>query len=1457
MRIQLTLDAGQTATDCLVDADDGAGSDALLAALRQVGGLEDDLSLVVPVKSGLVASAPDGTVAGLGLRHGVRLGSPESAPTGQPPATGLELHLVGGLTSGLIFSLPPGEHEIGRGSEISWPDDLLSRRHARLSVEADTVSLTDLESSNGTYVDGRRLEAGDTVELAPGALLGIGTAGLMIVAARPPDAALEPGEPGWLNFLRPPRIAVAADQLTVDVPIAPTEPAKRRFPIAALIAPLILGVVMVLMMHNLRYALFMVLSPMMMVFNFISDRRGGRADYKTALAKYHADLATAQANLAAAIQGEKARLRADWPDAADTWLTCVLPGHRLWERRPGDPDSLAIRLGTADLPSTIKVTGGADGADHRLTDVPVGVRLRDQPVLGLAGPPEPVDAVLRWVVAQLAAYHPTRDLTCSFIGLDTADDWSWLQWLPHLRPDPADAGPLAYVYTRPKPAADHVTALAGMVQSRRAALGHDHSGVSPVFPAHVLIIRGYNAVRGLPGMSTILADGPAVGVFAVCTDRDEKTLPEECAATFVFGTGIRPSATLRRRDQPSLVDVRVDGVTPAWCDGLARELSPLVDIGGDDQANALPAAARLLDVLGLDPPTPAAIQVEWARGGRTTRAVIGQAADGPFAIDIRRDGPHGLVAGTTGSGKSELLQTLVAALAVANRPDEMNFVLIDYKGGAAFKDCADLPHTVGMVSDLDGHLTNRALASLSAELRRRERQLAQAGTKDIEDYLAAKLPGDEPMPRLLIIIDEFAALIQELPEFVTGLIDIARRGRSLGTHLILATQRPAGVVSAEIRSNTNLRIALRVTDAGDSADVIDAPDAAHIPKSLPGRAFARLGHSSLYAFQSARVGGRPPGAVAAGVPSVWAYGVDDLAAAAPARSVDEADDAGVPTDLATLVRAVGQATTALGLAARPSPWLPPLDPVIGLDQVLAEFPEATPSESRLVVPLGLTDLPSQQRRDVAIWDIAHGSHLAVIGTGRSGRSTVLRLVGGAIGAYLSPADVHIYGVDCGNNALLPLAGLPHVGAVVSRDQADRLDRLTTLISQTIATRQQSLAAGGFADIAEQRAAAPVGAGLPYIVILFDSWEGFFQVYDGHDAGRLVAAWQQILQEGAAVGLRVIMTGDLAMVSGRMAALFPDRLMLKMLDPSDYTLIGLSSRDVPSAMPAGRGFRSAGIVETQVAVLDADPAGTAQVAALQRIARDATQRWGGLPVDQRPKRVDILPSRFTISQVAALGVAELAVTALPVAVGGDTLGLRTLDAIEHGPALLVTGPRRSGRSTVLRTMATFAARADWQIVTITPRVSPLRQLPVSDQVFGPFDLKAGEAELTEMLERVRAGSAPSLVLVDDIAMLGADGWLPRLLVDHIERIRDSGSLLVGAGSSVDLGTLYSGPVAILKKARSGVMLAPLSTVDSELFGVTLQRSALGQAMPPGGGYLVQAGNVERVQVIWPDPDEASG
>ncbi|MCA1656509.1 MAG: AAA family ATPase, partial [Actinobacteria bacterium] len=488
----------------------------------------------------------------------------------------------------------------------------------------------------------------------------------------------------------------------------------------------------------------------------------------------------------------------------------------------------------------------------------------------------------------------------------------------------------------------------------------------------VMVLDGARALRAVPGVARLLVDGPALGISAICLADDPLALPAECGATAVMTGAVHTRLDVRRTGHPPVTDALADLVSPDWAERFARALAPLRDATPDGSQAALPDSARLVDLIGDTGDLAGAVVAAWRASRGSTLALLGVTADGPFSIDLRRDGPHALVAGTTGSGKSELLQTMVASLALANRPDRLNFVLVDYKGGSAFADCAHLPHTVGMVTDLDSHLTQRALASLDAELKRREHALRAAGCKDLDGHGTGE-PAGEALPRLVIIIDEFASLVQELPDFVTGLVDIARRGRSLGVHLVLATQRPAGVVSADIRANTNLRIALRVTDPAESQDVIDSAAAALIGSSTPGRACCRIGSGSVVTFQGARVAGRPPGGVSAAATVRvldWADAGDP-----PPPPPATADDTG-PTDLAGLVEAVNTAARSLQVAAPRSPWLPPLPAVVPR----ADLPPAGPQ----ALSLGLIDLPAKQTQAAFTLDLGRDGHLLVAGGPGSG-----------------------------------------------------------------------------------------------------------------------------------------------------------------------------------------------------------------------------------------------------------------------------------------------------------------------------------------------------------------------------------------------------------------------------------------------------------------------------------------
>ena len=748
----------------------------------------------------------------------------------------------------------------------------------------------------------------------PDESLGIGPVLLDRMPITEPDASLSPSASGpTLDYNRPPRLHPAAQPNEFSLPQEPRRPDKMPFPMVMLLMPVFMSGVAFAFSQN-PYSLIMAAGmPMMMVANASGSRRQMKKRYDEQVDDYHKRRVTIETAAVTSLVGERGRRRRNFPDPATVLLFATGPRARLWERRPWDRDFLHLRIGTDDLPSDVTIKDPTRDAHEgpllwTAPDVPVTIPLREVGVAGIAGSPEECRSVAMWAMAQVATLHsPSDAIVAVLLGSEPSRDWDWVKWLPHARTDEGHPRPVRLASDEDARSA-MISELMGELEARREL---DEKQVARA-PKWIVVLDGAREIRMSPGMVSLLKDGPTVGLYFVCLDRTVRELPEECRTVASFTNG---QLNLETTQQRHVDAIRPDLVSGLWLERLARALAPIRDVSTEDLASTLPGASRLLDVLGLHAPDAGQLVRQWQGKGRTTRAVIGESTDGLFAVDIRADGPHGLVAGTTGSGKSELLQTLIASLAVGNRPDEFNFVLVDYKGGAAFKDCNHLPHTVGMVTDLDGHLTTRALESLGAELRRREHQLAAADAKDIEDYTAGRQPGTPsdlgPMPRLLIVIDEFAALAAELPDFVTGLVDVARRGRSLGVHLILATQRPAGVVSAEIKSNTNLRIALRVTDTADSDDVIESPAAAQIPKVFPGRAYARLGHSSLVPFQSSRVGGRPGGGAGASV-RVTELDWEDLPLVGRVVGglADEDDDVSIPTDLASLVARSTPPTTS-------------------------------------------------------------------------------------------------------------------------------------------------------------------------------------------------------------------------------------------------------------------------------------------------------------------------------------------------------------------------------------------------------------------------------------------------------------------------------------------------------------------------------------------------------------------
>jgi S-DNA-T family DNA segregation ATPase FtsK/SpoIIIE len=697
------------------------------------------------------------------------------------------------------------------------------------------------------------------------------------------------------------------------------------------------------------------------------------------------------------------------------------------------------------------------------------------------------------------------------------------------------------------------------------------------------------------------------------------------------------------------------------------------DVSAGGGAADLPRTVALTTLLELPEPSGAQVAERWraVAASPALRGVIGVTPEGPYAIDLRADGPHALVGGTTGSGKSELLQTLIASLAATVAPDRLAFLLVDYKGGAAFKDRRYLPHSVGMVTDLDEHEVHRALISLEAELKRREEVLRGAGAKDLLEL--ERRDRTSAPPSLVIVVDEFATLAREVPAFVEGIVDVAQRGRSLGVHVVLATQRPSGAVTDNIRANTELRIALRVAGVAESEDVINAPDAARLPRSVPGRALARTGPSELTLFQAAYVGGRTSRARSERgvVVRDLRFGVAVEGRAAPSGAGAEGEAA---SDLVVLVDAARQAAELAGVRLPAAPWLTALPDVLAPAEARELAGAAASGDAR--VAFGVADEPRRQRRVAAVVDLAADGNLLVYGGTGAGKTTVLRTLAAGLAQQASADDLWIYGLDFAGRGLVGVEALPHCGSIVPGEDEERVVRLLATLRRAIDERSRRFAARGVLTLDEYRRAAPDDPPAR-IVVLVDAYAGFVDGYEKVDLGAYVDALPRLVADGRAAGVHFVITGDRRMaIPQSIAAIVARRLILRLADEHEMSSLGLDVRDVRGArLPPGRGFLDDGR-EVQVAVLGEGGPGERQNAALSALGVQLAARHAG----------SAAPAIKRMPTELAYGALPRRSSPLRPLLGVDDIDLSALALPLDGAHAAIIGSYRSGRTTALQTLA---------------------------------------------------------------------------------------------------------------------------------------------------------------------------
>ena len=1434
-------------------------------------------------------------------------GSHGAAPHSHGAAQRPVLVVTGGFHAGGEIVQPQRSGwTIGRSSscDVVIDDPAVSRRHARIvAYQSERPVIADLGSLNGTVVSGRVVEVPSLVP--PGAAVRLGATRVewrSTVDDAPAAVRVGAGaKTGRVPFNRPPRRRPPTDPPSLSAPAQPP-PGPRAEPLSwiGIALPMVAGLVLALVWSPFM-AVFAALGPLLTIGTWLERRRRAAKDHSRSCRDAAERMERFVASLPTAFTADRRRRVSLVPDLAEIVRRARAPSVHCWERRLSDADAMQLGIGTADvtwepqldiadIPSGGRAAVAEDALDAvagmgPLKDVPVTVSLAPGEVVGVVGPMAEARSVARSLVLQAAVLHGPADL--SIVGLVpgrdihhsrsvVANPWDWMSWLPHTV-DRSGRGTLV--------AADSK----GMSEVVEAVRGDGTCRV------RLLVIDGAEPLTGrsAPGRELLALDRTA-GIVVVSDTHD---LPSACTAIVEVMHRVGGLRLMDPSTHGTLEPLLAWGVTEATASAAAARLARLDDpeLGAAD--SGCPATVALVDLIGGEI-TPEAVLGRWSGTDGSIRmaAPIGADGNGPVEVDLVEDGPHLLVGGTTGSGKSELLRTLVAGLAMSADPEHLAFVLIDYKGGAAFDSCADMPHVAGMVTDLDDRLAERALVCLEAELRYREKRLRKAGAENLAEFHAQRATGavsgtGNPLPRLVVMVDEFATLAAELPEFLDSLVGIAQRGRSLGVHMVLATQRPAGVVTDDIRANTSCRICLRVTDRHDSNDVIGAPDAAAIPRRRPGRALARFGPGDLAAFQTALVTGSTPPASA----GLRITAVGDRLHSDDARPVSGGSSSALVSSVPE--PASGGSSSALGSSAHEVRNSQPERPLSDLDRVVeavrsaharrgglpprSPWPTPLPTEvtteaiSEMAGPgrgaAWLVDDPTHQRQFAGAWRPDDG-HLVVIGGPGSGTSTTLASAVLDLCRHRSPSEQHVYAIDFDGGLLTALEGLPHTGSVVRRGDAERRTRLLRFLNEEISVRRASGAGGvqahGDSGVGGDHPASGAGGvqahgdsgvggdhpasgaaarAWPDVVLIIDDLAGLSR---SHDPVRDLEPHQwlaRIWSNGPSVGVRAAVSiRRAADLSPELAAAAGVVLVHATTDIGDGLRFGLRAdatqlnpgralrtddgREMQVARPPDGNFAA---VVADVAATHAGPLGS--LTGMESVGCvDVSGQRGMVPaaIGALPVEIGVLPA---VVSAGGLPVsAEVADRSVDIrfAMGDLTLGPAgfTLHDDEHA---MVLGPVRSGRSAALAAIGTAVRRAGVEVLVVADEPS------------------------SDLAVVLNVEPVPVAALCDEVGLGGACRRL--LLVDDADRLKDASGVLaqIAAGRS---GSRYHLVVAVaadrlrssyghwlteLRSCRTGVLFRP-GPLDGDLLGVALP-PRLRLMQRPGYGLIVANGTAVAGQV----------
>lgn len=1266
------------------------------------------------------------------------------------------------------------------------------------------------------------------------------------------------------EFSRQPRFLPDMPRGEIDVPNPPMINEKPEISWFGILLPPIVMLIITVLIAMTSQSIYLLISVATTVMTLIGSLTGAitqirkyKRKKKEREEKYLQFITDVRSELSIAREQQVRAMNEMSPEPAECVQRILRKDNKLWEKTPSHNDFLALRIGVGSAPLAlhIKYTKQAIILEtdpllmepqrlamefEKVSNVPITVNLVTTEICGIAGERDKTAELIKLMLLQLVTHHGYDDVRVIVLAAEEElEKWDWLKFVPHLWDDGFN---IRFLLCGKAIAHQTLSEIYGALKEREM---RSLSGGG--LPHYLFIVEDAFLLEN-ELISKYLYNGSAqLGVSTLFIAKNSAYLPMNCK-TVIHLNG--KSGEMADRLTGEKIVFTPDQADIKDLDLVARKLAPL-RIKNSSANFSLPSSITLMDMLQTEKVSEVNVILNWTRN-KTYMGMsvpIGVRAGGEaLHLDMHETGfgPHGLVAGTTGSGKSELLQSIIVSQAAHYHPHDIAFVLIDYKGGGMADVFKGMPHLVGTITNLDGNQTTRALLSIKSELMRRQRVFSEYGVNNIDKYqklfFSKNVKGNMPaIPHLIMIADEFAELKQDQPDFMKELVSTARVGRSLGVHLILATQKPAGVVDDQIWSNSKFKICLKVQDEADSKDVIKRPDAAMIKE--PGRAYIQVGNDEIFElFQSAYSGADydPKGELQKQenkpkrIYKVALNGRSEQIFPLEEEKIAKNESA---SQLHAMVEYIAETAKQYGISPLKGPWLPPLPEVVYLDSLLANsYADGSwPQQQRLLsVPVGIMDDPRGQRQEALEIDFASEGNLFVYGTPGTGKTVFLKTLCISMALMYPPDEVNIYLMDFGGSSLKAMEKLPHVGGVMTLEQEDKIDQFMRFLFRVMEERRtlfENTGSEGFSDYRRS------GRKLPAFVVMVDNYFALSETYEEFDAQMVLLA-----REGFKYGIYMVATAtNSALVRYKFSVNFKMAISFQMTEKSEYDSIVGRTEGLEPAKVTGRGLvRGKPPLEFQTSLPEYERITTELI--LERM--EALNLSGAIPIPVMPSTIDLRQLNHDTEQLA-IGLAN------------HNLQPVFIDLLAT-PVLMVAGEAMSGKSTLLVSwMKLLSDKQDLEVYALDSSamgIYELMQQPYVTDLSKVDDLDDFIEGIKEQLEsrrsellscRMSGGDVGALMkkwkqmifVIDRLSeFTSGDMYMLHELIERIVKQEKGIKVAVlAADNTSDLTSNWDSLGKTIREEQTGILLGRMK--EQNLYNVTLPYGTQEKNGEQGDGYLI--------------------